>query len=147
MTLFMLLGLIFPFLTQSMVDVGIRGGNAEFVLLILIAQCILTFTNLSIGFLQSWISIHVNTRINIALVSEFWGKLMKLPVRFFDTKLTGDLMQRIGDHGRIENFLVGDSINILFSTINLFIYASLLAYYDFTILCIFLFGQTEERTF
>ena len=141
MTLFMLLGLIFPFLTQSMVDVGIRGGNAEFVLLILIAQCILTFTNLSIGFLQSWISMHVNTRINIALVSDFWSKLMKLPVRFFDTKLTGDLMQRIGDHGRIENFLVRDSINILFSTINLLIYASLLAYYDFTILCTFLFGH------
>lgn len=140
MVMFMVLGLIFPFLTQSMVDVGIRNSNLNFVVLILVAQCILSFTDMSIRFLQNWIALHVNTRIDLALISDFWRKLMNLPIRFFDTRMTGDLMQRIGDHGRIRAFLMNDSINIVFSAVSFVIYSCLLGYYNGLLLLIFLVG-------
>lgn len=141
MVLFMVLGLIFPFLTQSLVDTGIGDRNFSYVVLVLIAQFVLSFTSMSVGYLQSWISLHVNTRVNIALVSDFWRKLMKLPLHFFDTKMTGDLMRRLGDHGRIEGFLLGDSINIIFAIVNFVIYGVLLGYYNLMILFIFLSGH------
>jgi ATP-binding cassette subfamily B protein len=99
-----ILQLIFPFLTQSLVDIGIRDGNLSFITLILIAQLVIFVARLSVEFIRSWIMLHMNTRINIALISDFLAKLMKLPLRYFDTKMTGDIMQRIGDHGRIESF-------------------------------------------
>ena len=136
-----LLQLIFPFLTQSLVDVGIQNGNINFITLVLIAQIIISISQLSVSFIQSWILLHMNTRINISLISDFLTKLMKLPIRFFDTKMVGDTMQRIGDHNRIENFLTGSSINTLFSFVNFFIFAFVLAYYDLIILGIFLFGN------
>lgn len=136
-----LLQLIFPFLTQSLVDVGIQNGNLNFITLVLIAQIIISISQLSVSFIQSWILLHMNTRINISLISDFLTKLMKLPIRFFDTKMVGDTMQRIGDHNRIENFLTGSSINTLFSFVNFFIFAFVLAYYDLIILGIFLFGN------
>ena len=136
-----LLQLIFPFLTQSLVDVGIQNGNINFITLVLIAQIIISISQLSVSFIQSWILLHMNTRINISLISDFLTKLMKLPIRFFDTKMVGDTMQRIGDHNRIENFLTGSSINTLFSFVNVFIFAFVLAYYDLIILGIFLFGN------
>lgn len=142
MGLFMILGLIIPFLTQTMVDVGIGDRNFGYVVLVMIAQLVLTFTSLSVSFLQSWISLHVNTRVNIALVSDFWRKLMKLPLRFFDTKMTGDLMRRISDHSRIENFLLNDSVNIVFALFNFLVYSILLAYYNPLILLIFFVGHS-----
>ena len=141
MVMYMVLGLIFPFLTQSMVDVGIRNSNLNFVLLILVSQFILTFTDMGINFLHNWIALHVNTRVDLALMSDFWRKLMNLPIRFFDTRMTGDLMQRLGDHGRIRNFLINDSIGILFSSITFLLYTILLAYYNLTLLLIFLTGH------
>ena len=89
-----LLQLIFPFLTQSLVDVGIRDGNLNFITLILIAQLIISISQLSVDFIRSWILLHMNTRINISLISDFLSKLMKLPLRYFDTKMIGDIMQR-----------------------------------------------------
>ena len=136
-----ILQLIFPFLTQSLVDVGIRDGNLSFITLILIAQLIIFVTRLSVEFIRSWILLHMNTRINIALISDFLAKLMKLPLRYFDTKMTGDIMQRIGDHGRIESFLTGNSISTLFSFVNFFVFAFVLAYYNLVILGIFLAGN------
>lgn len=136
-----ILQLIFPFLTQSLVDVGIRDGNIGFITLILIAQLIIFVARLSVEFIRSWILLHMNTRINIALISDFLAKLMKLPLRYFDTKMTGDIMQRIGDHGRIESFLTGNSINTLFSFVNFFVFAIVLAYYNLIILSIFLLGN------
>ena len=136
------LQLIFPFLTQSMVDIGIHGGNLSFITLILIAQLILSVSQLSVEFIRSWITLHMNTRINIALISDFLAKLMKLPLHYFDTKMIGDIMQRIGDHGRIEAFLTGSSISTLFSFVNFFIFAFVLAYYNLTILLIFLVGNS-----
>ncbi|MDD2330260.1 MAG: peptidase domain-containing ABC transporter [Bacteroidales bacterium] len=136
-----ILQLIFPFLTQSLVDVGIRDGNLSFITLILIAQLIISVARLSVEFIRSWILLHMNTRINIALISDFLAKLMKLPLRYFDTKMTGDIMQRIGDHGRIESFLTGNSISTLFSFVNFFVFAFVLAYYNLVILGIFLAGN------
>ena len=136
-----ILQLIFPFLTQSLVDVGIRDGNLSFITLILIAQLIIFVARLSVEFIRSWILLHMNTRINIALISDFLAKLMKLPLRYFDTKMTGDIMQRIGDHGRIESFLTGNSISTLFSFVNFFVFAFVLAYYNLFILGIFFVGN------
>lgn len=136
------LQLIFPFLTQSLVDVGIRDGNLSFITLILVAQLIISVARLSVEFIRSWILLHMNTRINIALISDFLAKLMRLPLRYFDTKLTGDIMQRIGDHGRIESFLTGNSISTLFSFVNFFVFAFVLAYYNLAVLGIFLIGNT-----
>jgi len=136
-----ILQLIFPFLTQSLVDIGICDGNLSFITLILIAQLIIFIARLSVEFIRSWILLHMNTRINIALISDFLAKLMKLPLRYFDTKMTGDIMQRIGDHGRIESFLTGNSISTLFSFVNFFVFAFVLAYYNLVVLGIFLVGN------
>lgn len=136
-----ILQLIFPFLTQSLVDVGIRDGNLNFITLILIAQLVISISQLSVEFIQSWILLHMNTRINISLISDFLSKLMKLPLRYFDTKMIGDIIQRIGDHNRIETFLTGSSISTLFSFINFFIFGFILAYYNLTIWGIFLIGN------
>lgn len=141
MTTASILQLIFPFLTQSLVDVGIRDSNLNFITLILVAQIIVSVSQLSVEFIRSWIMLHINARIDIALISDFLAKLMKLPLRFFDTKMIGDIMQRIGDHGRVKSFLMGSSITTLFSFVNFFIFAFILAYYNLTILGIFLVGN------
>ncbi|MGL4493165.1 MAG: peptidase domain-containing ABC transporter, partial [Tannerellaceae bacterium] len=135
------LQMIFPFLTQSMVDIGIRDGNLNFILLILISQLVIFVARLTVEFIRSWIMLHMNARINIALISDFLIKLMKLPLRYFDTKMTGDLLQRIGDHGRIESFLTGNSLSSVFSFFNFIVFGIILAYYNLTILGIFMAGN------
>lgn len=135
------LQLIFPFLTQSIVDVGINNQDINFVTLILIAQLVLFISRTSVEFIRGWILLHLGTRINISLISDFLIKLMKLPVSFFDTKMIGDLLQRIGDHKRIETFLTSSTLNILFSFVNLIIFALVLAYYNLQIFIIFLTGS------
>lgn len=136
------LQMIFPFLTQSMVDVGIQDSNLDFITLILITQLLLFVAQLGVSFIQGWISLHINSRINISLISDFLMKLMKLPLRYFDTKMTGDIMQRIGDHNRIKSFLMGNSISMIFSFVNFFVFGAILGYYQPLILAIFLFGNT-----
>lgn len=136
-----ILQLIMPFLTQSLVDTGIRDSNLDFITLILIAQLVIFIARLSVDFIRSWILLHVNTRINISLISDFLAKLMRLPLKFFDTKMVGDIMQRIGDHGRIESFMTGSSINTLFSFVNFIVFGFVLAYYNLTVLGIFLLGN------
>lgn len=137
-----LLQLVFPFLTQALVDVGIRNSSLNFIMLILAAQLIVSVSQLAVEFIRSWILLHVNVRINIALISDFLVKLMKLPLNFFDAKNIGDIMQRIGDHGRIESFLTGSSLNTLFSFVSFFIFSVVLAIYNPLILLIFLVGNT-----
>jgi ABC-type bacteriocin/lantibiotic exporters, contain an N-terminal double-glycine peptidase domain len=137
-----ILQLILPFLTQSLVDTGIRDSNLNFITLVLIAQLVIFVARLSVDFIRSWIMLHITTRINIALISDFLAKLMRLPLRFFDTKMIGDIMQRIGDHRRIESFLTGSSISTLFSFFNFIIFAFVLGYYDLTILGLFLLGNS-----
>ena len=130
-----------PLLTQAVVDKGIEGRNLNFIFLVLIAQLVIFFSQLSLQFVRSWLMLHVNTRIDISLISDFLAKLMRLPLRFFDTKNTGDIMQRIGDHGRIKDFLMGDSINILFSAFNFVVFGIILAYFNVVILGISLLGN------
>ncbi|MDR0830383.1 MAG: peptidase domain-containing ABC transporter, partial [Prevotellaceae bacterium] len=136
-----ILSLIFPFLTQSIVDNGIATNNLSFVTLILVAQLVLFCTQTAVGFLQSWVSLHVNARISISLISDFLAKLMRLPLRFFDSKNVGDIMQRIGDNDRIKSFLTGSSLTTLFSFFNFVIFAFILAYYSAKILAVFLLGN------
>lgn len=137
-----ILQLIFPFLTQAVVDQGIANSNLSFITLILIAQLVLFITQLAVEFIRGWITLHMNTRINIALISDFLAKLMKLPLRFFDSKNLGDIMQRIGDHSRIESLLTGTSLSTIFSFVNFIVFAVILGYYNLTILGVFVLGNT-----
>lgn len=137
-----LLSLVFPFLTQAIVDVGITTNNISFIVLILIAQIVLTLSQTAVGFIRSWIMLHVSTRISISLVSDFLIKLMKLPISFFDTKMIGDLRQRIDDNGRIQSFLTGSLINMSFGIFTFIVYSIVLAVYNWSILLIFYFGST-----
>lgn len=135
-----LLQLIFPFLTQSIVDKGIASRNLGFITLVLIAQIVLLLSRLSVEFIRSWILLHISSRINISLISDFLIKLMKLPIGFFDTKMIGDILQRIGDHNRIESFLTGTSLSTLFSLINLIVFGAVLAWFNPFIFGIFITG-------
>ena len=141
MALGSVLQMAFPILTQSLVDVGIGERNLSFITLILIAQLFLFVSQLAVGYIRSWIMLHINTRVDVALISDFLTKLMKLPLSYFDTKMTGDIMQRIGDHSRIKSLLMSNSFNIIFSIFNFFLFAGILAYYHPMILGIFLLGN------
>lgn len=137
-----LLGLIAPFLTQAMVDLGIGGHDMHIITLVLIAQLTLFISQFTVSLIRSWVTLHMNARINIALISDFLSKLMKLPLHFFDSRLIGDITQRIQDHSRIESFLTGSSVGTLFSSVNFVIYAIVLAYYNASLLAIFLVGNS-----
>ena len=133
-----LLQLIFPFLTQTIVDYGIGNNNLSFVVVILIAQLTLYVAQTAVEFIRSWILLHISTRINISIISDFLIKLMKLPIAFFDTKMIGDIMQRIGDHSRIEAFLTSSTLNTLFSFVNLIVFSIVLALYNLKLFTVFL---------
>lgn len=136
-----LLQLILPFLTQSIVDTGINTHNLQFIYVVLIAQLMLFFGRTAVEFIRSRILLFISTRINLSLLSGFWVKLMRLPVSFFDTKKTGDIMQRLGDHRKIESFLTGSTLNVLFSMINLVMFSVVLLLYDWHIFFIFSTGS------
>ena len=136
-----ILSLILPFITQAVVDQGIGNNNLNFITLMLIAQLVLSITQMGMGFIQNWIALHTNTRISISLISDFLTKLMKLPIRFFDAKNIGDILQRIGDNGRIQSFLSGTTLSTIFSFANFFVFAFIMAYYNLTILLVFLIGN------
>ncbi|KQC00601.1 ABC transporter ATP-binding protein [Pedobacter sp. Hv1] len=133
-----LLQLIVPFLTQSIVDIGINTRNLNFIYIILIAQTMLFLGRMSVDFIRSWILLHISTRVNISILTDFLIKLMKLPMSFFDTKMTGDIMQRMNDQRRIESFLTGSTLSTIFSMFNLIIFTGVLAYYNINIFIIFL---------
>ncbi|MCA6493465.1 MAG: peptidase domain-containing ABC transporter [Chitinophagaceae bacterium] len=136
-----LLSLIAPFLTQSMVDYGINQQNVHFIYLILFSQLALFFGNTAIEVIRNWIILHMSTRVNVSIISDFLIKLMKLPIRFFDTKMIGDITQRINDHNRIENFLTGTSLNTIFSLVNLLVFSVVLGVYSLSILFVFFLGS------
>ncbi|WP_373725044.1 peptidase domain-containing ABC transporter [Bacteroides heparinolyticus] len=133
--------LMLPFLTQSIVDFGINNQNLGFIYLVLIAQLMLTVSSSAVDFIRGWILLHLGTRINIALISDFLVKLMKLPMGYFDTKMTGDILQRINDHTRIQNFLTGSSLSVVFSAFNIVIFGIVLLMYSVTIFLIFMGGS------
>lgn len=130
--------LLFPFLAQAVVDVGIQNQNIGFIYLVLIGQLVLFLSQMAVRFIQNWILLHVGARMNISLISDFLAKLMRLPIGFFDSKMTGDLLQRIGDHRRIESFLTQSTLSVIFSTFNLFVFGLVLFYYSIPIFLIFL---------
>lgn len=136
-----ILALIMPFLTQSVVDYGIGNSNLSFVTLVLVAQLLMFATQMAVSFIQNWLSLHINVRISISLISDFLAKLMRLPIRFFDSKNIGDIMQRIDDNGRIQSFLTGSSISTVFSAFNFVVFAFILAYYNALLLLVFLVGN------
>jgi ATP-binding cassette, subfamily B, bacterial len=136
-----LLSLVFPFLTQNIVDVGISNQNLGFIYVMLLAQTMLFFSRTVVDFIRSRILLYISTRINISILSDFWIKLMKLPMSFFDTKMTGDIIQRIGDHRRIESFLTNSTLSVLFSVFNLVLYTIILLYYNWLIFIIYAAGS------
>lgn len=133
--------LMLPFLTQSVVDFGINNQNLGFIWLVLVAQLTLTFSSSAVEFIRGWILLHLGTRINIALISDFLAKLMRLPMGYFDTKMTGDILQRINDHTRIQNFLTGSSLSVIFSTFNIVVFGLVLLLYSPLVFFIFMAGS------
>jgi ATP-binding cassette, subfamily B, bacterial len=132
-----LLQLILPFLTQSVIDTGVNTSNLPFVYVVLFAQLALFAGRLGVDFIKGWILYHISSRINISILTDFLIKLMKLPVSYFDSKKTGDIMQRMNDHSRIQNFLTGTSLSTLFSLFNLVIFSVVLAMYNMGIFAVF----------
>lgn len=139
--------LMLPFLTQSVVDFGINNQNLGFIYLVLIAQLMLSFSSSAVDFIRGWILLHLGTRINIALISDFLIKLMKMPIAYFDSKMTGDILQRINDHKRIQDFLTGSSLSVIFSVFNIIIFGIVLLVYSGMIFLIFMGGSTLYVTY
>ena len=139
--------LMLPFLTQSIVDFGINNQNLGFIYLVLIAQLMLSFSSSAVEFIRGWILLHLGTRINIALISDFLIKLMKMPIAYFDSKMTGDILQRINDHKRIQDFLTGSSLSVIFSVFNIIIFGIVLLVYSGMIFLIFMGGSTLYVTY
>lgn len=136
-----LLQLVLPFLTQSIVDVGIKNQSIGFIWLILLGQLMLTFSRTVIDFIRRWLLLHISMRINISLVSDFFIKLLKLPMSFFDTKLMGDLMQRMNDHSRVNNFLTSQALSVIFAMLTFVVFTVVLLFYNKLIFAIFLAGS------
>ena len=136
-----LLQLILPFLTQSIVDVGIKNKNISFIWLILLGQLMLTVSRTLFDFIRRWLLLHISMRINISLVSDFFIKLLKLPMAFFDTKLLGDLMQRMNDHSRVNSFLTQQTLNVTFSVFTFIVFSIVLLSYNWLIFSIFILGS------
>jgi ATP-binding cassette subfamily B protein len=133
--------LIIPFLTQSIIDVGINNNDISFIYLVLFAQLALVIGRMTVEFIRGWLLLHIGTRVNVAVISGFLQKLMALPIAFFDTKLTGDILQRIDDNNRIEEFLTSASLSILFSFFNMVVFSIVLAIFSPKILLLFLAGS------
>lgn len=135
-----LIQLAFPFLMQALVDKGVQLRDLNFIYLILAAQGMLFASQVAVEFIRGWILLHIGTRINISLISDFLLKLMRLPMSYFDTKMTGDLLQRIYDNERVERFLTSSSLVTLFSLVNLAVFGGVLLFYNRLIFIIFLLG-------
>lgn len=136
-----ILQLFFPFLTQSIVDIGIKNNNLNIIYLILLGQTVLVLSRTSVDFIRRWLLLHISTRFNLSLLSDFLIKLIKLPMHFFDTRMTGDLMQRIEDHARIERFITAQSLSVIFSFFTFIIFGGVLFYYNTKIFIIFIIGS------
>jgi len=132
--------LIFPFLTQAVVDIGIKNQNLNFITLIFIAQIVLYGGQLSVNVIRSWILLHLSTRVNVSILADYLRKLIRLPMYYYDTVMIGDLLQRVDDHKRIESFLTVSSIETIFSFINFFIFGLILLHYNTSIFFVFMVG-------
>lgn len=136
-----MLQLVLPFLTQAIVDVGIKSRDIGFVWLVLLGQLMLTLSRTALDFIRRWLLLHISMRVNISLVSDFFIKLLRLPMSFFDTKLTGDLLQRMNDHARVNSFLTGQTLSVMFSMLSLVVFGIVLLTYNVVIFIIFAAGS------
>ena len=136
-----IISLILPFLTQSVIDVGIGTSDLKFVVIILIAQVVLTLGQMANELIRGWLMLHMNTRVSISLISDFLAKLMRLPISFFDSKMVGDIMQRIGDHSRIQTFLTSSLLSIVMAVVTFIVYSAVMGGYNLQILGVFLLGS------
>ena len=136
-----LLQLIMPFLTQSIVDIGIKYDDIGFIWLVLLGELMIVIGRTATDFVRRWLLLHISMRINISLVSDFFVKLLKLPMAFFDTKLMGDLLQRIEDHSRVQNFLTGQVLNVIFTFLSFIIFGIVLLIYNKVIFGVFIMGS------
>jgi ATP-binding cassette, subfamily B, bacterial len=135
-----LIQLVFPFLTQALIDRGIKNKDIHFIYLLLFGQLALIAGRLIIEFSRGWLLVHLGSKINIRIVADFLSKLMKLPIAYFDTKMNGDIMQRIDDNNRIEAYLTSSSLSLVFSLFNIVVFAIVLAFYNLPVLVIFILG-------
>ncbi|MDG2281281.1 MAG: peptidase domain-containing ABC transporter [Flavicella sp.] len=136
-----IVSLITPFITQSVVDIGILGKNLSFIYLVLGGQFAITLSSTVVGFIQAWVSLHLSIRVSLSFLIGYISKLIKMPFVFFETKTLGDIFQRIGDNSRIESFMSNSFFSIVISSLNLIIYTAIMAYYNYKILLIFVFGN------
>ncbi len=136
-----LMQLVMPFLTQAIVDVGIKKSDIGFIWLVLLGEMMIVFGRTATDFIRRWLMMHISMRINISLVSDFFIKLLRLPMSFFDTKLMGDLMQRMGDHGRVQSFLTSQTLGIAFAMFNFAVFGIVLFIYSKVIFGVFLVGS------
>ena len=136
-----IVNLITPFITQSIVDIGILGKNMDFIYVVLFAQLAMTIAATVVGFIQAWVSLHLSIRVSLSFLIGYISKLLKMPFTFFETKTLGDIFQRIGDNSRIESFITKSFFSIIISSLNLVIYTGIMAYYNYKILLIFLAGN------
>ena len=130
-----------PFLTQSIVDVGIKHQNIGLIWLILLGELMIVIGKTATDFIRRWLLLHISMRINISLVSDFFIKLLKLPMGFFDTKLMGDLLQRMNDHGRVQAFLTSQVLSTLFSILSFLVFGIVLCVYNMTTFWVFITGS------
>ncbi len=135
------LQLILPFLTQAIVDLGIRHRDIGLIWLILLGELMIVVGRTATDFIRRWLLLHISMRINISLVSDFFIKLLRLPMSFFDTKLMGDLLQRIGDHTRVQDFLTGQVLNVVFTILSFLVFGVVLFVYNHLIFAVFAAGS------
>lgn len=136
-----IISLILPFITQSIVDTGIGTGNLSFVVMLLIAQLFLALGYMANNLIRRWLMLHTTSRVSISLISDFLCKLMKLPIAFFDSKMVGDIMQRIGDYNRIQTFLTGSLLTMVIAAVSFLIYSAIMAGYNAVIFLVFFIGS------
>lgn len=136
------ISLLMPFITQSVVDKGIGTGSLSLIVVLLIAQLTLTLGGLANNLIRSWLMLHTTSRVSISLISDFLCKLMKLPIAFFDSKMVGDIMQRIGDYNRIQTFLTGSLLSMVIAVVSFVVYGFIMAGYNATIFIVFLIGAS-----
>ncbi len=135
------LQLILPFLTQYIVDLGIRHADIRLIWLILLGEMMIVAGRTVTDFIRSWLLIHISMRVNISLVSDFFIKLLSLPMGFFETKQMGDLLQRMNDHSRVQSFLTGQTLNVAFTVLSFLVFGSVLLIYDAAIFGVFMAGS------
>ena len=138
MVVALVFNLVFPFLTQSVVDHGIGNLDLNLITLLLVGQLMIAFGQTTIEILQSWILLHVGGRVSTGLVADFLNKMLRLPLSFFETRSTGDIMQRINDHDRVRRFLTSSSVRMVFSIVSFGVFGVVLAFYHWMLLVVFL---------